>query len=475
MNAHDLNRREALHLGTRLVTATAFGSILSPPPIAAQNKRQVRIFDVLKYGAAGDGTTLDTAAFQKAIDDAAAAGRGAQVLIRGGRRYLIGTLVLRSNIDFHLADDAELLVSTRQEDYQGEGVITAEGASGLRISGTGNINGRAKEFMTAFDKENEWWLPAVFRPKMFILTACKGLEIRDIAFSEAPQWGLHMLGCEGGLVDNLTVRNLLDVPNCDGIDADHCRNFEIRKCHITCGDDAVVVKATRQTKDYGPSANITVKDCVLETQDSGVKIGTETTADVHDIRFERCEIRSSCRGLTIQLRDTADVYNIDFRDIKFVSRYHSDPWWGRGEAISLTAIPRTPQTKVGSIHDVRIRNVSGRAENSARVSGCKESRIRNVTIENVSITLDRWTKYKGGLFDNRPTVVYPDIEPHGNPGFSIRHADKIELKNCSVAWGQNRPDYFTHALEAEDVTGLKLTGFKGEAAHPERDKAIVSR
>ena len=43
-----------------------------------------------------------------------------------------------------------------------------------------------------------------------------------------------------------------------------------------------------------------------------------------------------------------------------------------------------------------------------------------------------------------------------------------------VAWGKNLPDYFTHALETEDVTGLKLTGFKGEAAHPGRDKAIVS-
>ena len=42
-----------------------------------------------------------------------------------------------------------------------------------------------------------------------------------------------------------------------------------------------------------------------------------------------------------------------FRDIRFVSRYHSDPWWGRGEAISFTAIPRSPQTQVGQIHDIR--------------------------------------------------------------------------------------------------------------------------
>ena len=402
-------------------------------------------------------------------------GGGAQVLIRGGKKYLIGTLVLKGGIDFHLADDAELLVSTNPQHYTGGGVITATRADGLRITGTGNINGRAREFMTRYDQPNEWWLPAGFRPKMFVLTACKGLEVHDITFSEAPEWGLHMIGCEHVLVDNLKIRNLLDVPNCDGIDPDHCRDVEIRNCNIVCGDDAIVIKATRQGSDYGPSANITVHDCVIQTQDAGVKIGTETTQDIHDIRFERCEIRSSSRGLCIQARDEGSVYNIDFRNIQFVSRYHSDPWWGRGEAISLTAIPRDAQSKIGTIHDVRIQNVSGRAENSVRVQGAKESRIRGVTLENVAVTLDRWTEYPGGLFDDRPTTAYPGIQPHGNPGFSIRYADNVVLKHCSVKWGDKRPDYFTHALEAEAVTGLELTGFAGAAAHPERDADVVVR
>lgn len=465
-NTPSVSRRNLLRAG-----ALICGDALFAPLLRAQGP--VRVFDVAKYGAVGDGKTLDSPAIQRAIDAAAAAGGKAQVLIRGGKKYVIGTLKLKSNIDFHLADDAELLLSTRQEDYTEEAAITAENALGLRITGTGCIQGRAREFMRVYDAPNEWWLPKDWRPKMFILTGCRDLEVRDITFAEAPNWGLHMLGCEDVLVDNMKVRNLLDVPNCDGIDPDHSRRVEIRNCHIISGDDAVVVKASRQTKDFGPSANIHVKDCILETQDAGVKIGTETTSDIHDVLFERCKVKSSSRGIGIQLRDEGNVYNITFRDIEYQTRFYSDPWWGRGEGISFTAIPRTAETKIGKLHHVTVENVTGTQENSVRIRGTAESHVHDVTLKNVSVTMSRTTRYRGGLYDNRPTKTTADIEPHSTPGFSIEHADNVLLQDCKLNWGPNRPEYYGNAIEAVDAPGLKLERFSGEPARPELGKGIL--
>jgi hypothetical protein len=480
-----VTRRDVVRFGMAGVGA---GAVRPLAAYAFQSKgRQVKVFDVLEYGAAGDGKTLDSAAFQRAIDAAAAYAGRAQVLVRGGRRYLVGTIELKGAIDFHLADDAQLTISTRREDYRGGlpgshsgdtmaaalgAAILADHAQGLRITGTGNIQGRAKEFMTGYDEAGGIWKPGAFRPKMFVLTGCKDLEVRDITFSEAPNWGLHMLGCEGVLVDNVKVRNLLDVPNCDGIDPDHSSNVEIRNCDIRCGDDGVVIKCSRQPVEYGECSNIHVHDCTIATQDAGLKIGTETTSDIHNIRFERCTITDSSRGLCIQLRDEGNIYDIDFRDITFQSRFFGDPWWGRGEAISFTALPRTAASKPGSLHDVRVTNVTGTAENSVRIAGSAGSRVHDVTLDRVGVRLDRTTQFQGGLFDNRPTTAVTAIEPHDTPGFSIVDADRVTLRDCSVTWGEHVPEYFSYAVEAKDTTGLKIEGLKGGAARKELGKGV---
>jgi hypothetical protein len=370
-----------------------------------------------------------------------------------------------------------LLANPDPNDYAGlGGVLNAKGAQGVKISGTGMMDGQAMKFVTTFSEKDERWEPKPFRPRMFSLERCTDLEIRDLMYGHSPEWGMHLLGCERVLVDGVRVRNYLEVPNCDAIDPDHCRDVEIRNCDIVTADDGVVIKTSKQSEDFGPSRNISVRDCVISSRDSGVKIGTETFSDISKIKFERCRIVASGRGPTITHRNDGNIEDIEFRDIDLETQHHAARWWGWGEAASVTAWPRTDTSKVGTLKNVRLIDVRGRAENSIRIDGQKDKPIEGVLLERVDMEIDQWTHYPGGRFDNRPTKPGVEgLEPHDTPVFSIRNAKDVTVKDCRARWGRNRQPYFGSALEAENVTGLNVQNLQGDAAFPDRQKRILIR
>jgi hypothetical protein len=121
-----------------------------------------------------------------------------------------------------------------------------------------------------------------------------------------------------------------------------------------------------------------------------------------------------------------------------------------------------------------VTNVTAKAENSVRVSGSPASRIHDVVLDNVSVTLDRWTSFPGGMFDNRPTMAQRAIETPGTPGFYISYANDVTLRNCSVSWGKNPPEYFSYAVQARDVEHLDIEHLKGHAAHPGTKTTSIS-
>jgi hypothetical protein len=109
-----------------------------------------------------------------------------------------------------------------------------------------------------------------------------------------------------------------------------------------------------------------------------------------------------------------------------------------------------------------------------RIDGQRDQPIENVLLEEVDLTIDRWTMYPGGSFDNRPTAPgVAGLEPHDTPAFSIRNAKDVELRHCVARWGSNRQPYFSNALQASHVEGLKLVDFQGKAAFPERQPPTV--
>ncbi|MEI6493877.1 MAG: glycosyl hydrolase family 28-related protein [Verrucomicrobiota bacterium] len=73
-------------------------------------------FDIMDFGAAGDGVTDDAVPIQRAADACADSG-GKRVLIPSGRTVLAGSFELRSRVDFHVAEGATLLSATDIEAF----------------------------------------------------------------------------------------------------------------------------------------------------------------------------------------------------------------------------------------------------------------------------------------------------------------------------------------------------------------------
>ena len=110
-------------------------------PVIGSHAEAPGVFNVLDFGARGDGTNNDTVAIQKAIDACAAQG-GGQVWLPSGKTFLTGALVLHSGIDFHLANGAVLKGSANWRDYGHPGALLfAKDATNITVSGNGIIDG----------------------------------------------------------------------------------------------------------------------------------------------------------------------------------------------------------------------------------------------------------------------------------------------------------------------------------------------
>ena len=71
---------------------------------------QGNTYDIIAFGAKGDGKTDDAAAIQRAINACSAAG-GGTVIIPAGHTFLCGPLQLASYVNLHLEPNSRLLAN----------------------------------------------------------------------------------------------------------------------------------------------------------------------------------------------------------------------------------------------------------------------------------------------------------------------------------------------------------------------------
>lgn len=386
-------------------------------------------FNVTGYGAKGNGVTDDAKAIQRAIDACSTSG-GGSVIIPSGKTFMAGPLHLKSNVDLHLQPNSVLLANPDEAVYtesafrgnRGEGMMWISGKDihNVSITGQGRIDGNGVAFMGRELSDSYELKPVTdFDPRPHVLTLVNvsNVKINGVTIANSAYWTVHLVGCYDVAISDISLLNNLKIRNGDGIDIDHSRKVRISNCFIESGDDCICLKNRREFEEYGPCEDVVVTNCIMTSRSCAVKIGSENMDAIRRVLFDNCIITKSNRGIGIQNRDEGTVSDITFSNMTVDCRLFSDVWWGKSEPIYVTSYPRArgnhkdagwrfpkgaTQGACGEVSNIRFIDIYSTSENGIFL-GCDEpGKIRNVTLDNIDLTLLKPAQYEGGVFDRRP-------------------------------------------------------------------------
>ena len=425
---------------------------------------QTKVYNVMEYGAKGDGVMDDAKAIQKTIDACSAAG-GGQVYFPSGHVFLSGPIELKSNIDLHLDVNATLKAHPNEAIYhlsafkenRGEGMmwIYAKDVDNLSITGRGTIHGNGIAFMGAELSDSYELKPLAdptFDPRPHVLTLIdvRRLIIRDVTIREGAYWTVHLIGCNDAVIDGISLLNNLKIRNGDGIDIDHSKNVRIANCYITSGDDCICLKNRREYEEYGACTDIVVTNCVMTSRSCAVKIGSENMDSIARVLVDNCIITASNRGIGIQNRDEGTVTDVVFSNIQLDSHLFSDVWWGKAEPIYVTSYPRANgnhkdanwrfpkgqiEGKCGEVSNISFNNITATSENGCFVGGDTRNKVNHIYFNNVRLTLKKMTDYRGGIYDKRPCKGEGFIKDNVY-GVFVDEASAVYFHNLDVVWAK---------------------------------------
>jgi polygalacturonase len=483
-------RREILRAGSFGLAGAAFPATVALAQAGAGSQMAgpdgsvSGVFDVRRYGAKGDGKTLDTSAINAAID--AAAGTGGGVVNFPSGEYLSFSIHLKSHVHLHLEEGATIVAAdspkpgdatgynggtydaaepkTDWDAYQDYGhnhwhnsLIWGEDLHDISITGTGVIFGRGLSFGAGRSARGNYPIYVAEQPgvgnKAIALKNCRNVLFRDFSILKGGHFGFLLTG-----VDNVTIDNVKIDTDRDGIDIDCCQNVRVSNCTVNSPwDDGICPKSSfalgyaRATRNVtiannwvtgcyqlGTILDGTFKKFPPDQRPYGtgrIKCGTESNGGFINITITG-NVFEGCLGYALETVDGAilediTISNTTMRDLA------SGPLFLR-----LGARLRGPKdsTKIGTLKRVLISNLecyNAPMRQASILSGIPGSLIEDVKLSSVYVETPG-----GGAADMIQTVPTEQIDNYPEPGrfgptpssgFFLRHMKNLEMSHVEIA------------------------------------------
>lgn len=399
---------------------------------AVVSKPLSSVFNIEDFGAVGDGRTLNTQAFEKAVA-AIEANQGGTLYVPAGG-WLTAPFNFTSNMTLFIADSATIygapvydlwpiippLPSYGQgRDHVGPrrtSLIHGEHLTNVAIVGEGNacINGQGQVWWDAHRNNTE----KVTRGHLVEFMYSRDVLITNIRLENSPFWTVHPYSCYNVTVRNVVIRAPADSPNTDGVDPDSSDTVLIENVDYFGGDDGIAIKSGWDCFgiQYGkPTANVHIRNMTIGPNNC-IAIGSEISGGVVNVTVEDVHCLHVSRALYIKSADTRGGFaqNITFNRITIDAAYMCldiEQDYGAPN-------PSCPghQIAISKMSDITFRNVTAKVcAQAATLSGYNSSTIvTNVVAENVQLEqapIGYQCKYVSGTAHNVMPVACSALKP----------------------------------------------------------------
>lgn len=428
-------------------------------------------YNVWDYGVVGDGKTYDTDSIQRAIDECSANGGGVVTVNNG--TFLIGSIILKDDVELHITSTATLLGSSDLSKYHkdeqagyekiGQSLIYASGSKNFAITGSGTIDFQGQLFPNGVED---------FRPVGVRFRDCKKIVLQGVLYKNAASFMIHPIHCSDMRIEGIEIYNMVQ-PNNDGIDLDGCQNVFISNCKITSTDDSIAFKVIEPGQ---PCSDVVVTNCILSSHCAAIRLGPDALEDIMRVTVSNCVIRDTIlNGIKIQESMGADIRDVVFSNI--VMDNVAGPislrlaGWKLGDA-NEWAVFNDDGWENGRLQNILFDNIRGTGmltppKLGISITGTTKCRPKAITFSNIDITFPGSGTKEEGERRNVPDMdrAYPECGIFGVlPGYGlyVHHADGITLNNVRFTYEgeEHRP-----AIVCDDVSDLEITGLKAQGSN----------